>query len=519
MFQQPLIPANYNMNQAIPEVVKSIFVESGTYQPMELRTYETQFNNDVVEKFNIATNGGVDIGKNALASVASDIITPCTAPSASLSIDEGWGTKRFTFMIEVRMPDTSLTGSGTSVVLTGYTNYTDMSFNNQFDPNMRLYFNSSSIVNELTTRLANGQVNKRRVLKDSSHLLGASVIQNINPYQQPNAVAQMTHYPTPTYGTGNQVFWMTPKSVVDEMGNQAHHQSMHGSSTVLDYRRVSNPLDVVRSRRDNAVTSSYLSGILSSVSNESGKTLGTTDDELVALSEAAYSVKEMSTYSDPVITRMITMSDFMVTGYITWGQMNHIFPGLNDRTLYTERKSATLTANIPTPEAGTTEHWRGLNFETQIANSISQLVPALMTSCLIGNLSFTFTNDNPSLSPEVQIFNGNALIDGVVLSSLTNRFIHRFINEVVPIITNQSRSLVTLLVHSNIGAETQINVSYENGPTVPYCAPTFCDAMYSPIITPFENTLSNISSDLYTLANVISHNQLTQPQPGGHYVY
>lgn len=513
MFHNPLIPVNPGMNSVLPEVVKSIFVESGTYQPMELRTYETQFHAGAVEKFNIATNGGVNIGKNALATVAADIITPSTAPSASLSIDEGWGTRRFTFVVEIRMPDTSLDSAGTSVVLTGYTNYTDVSMSGQFDPNMRLYFNSSNIVSELTTRLANGQITKRRVLKDSSHLLGSSVIQNINPYAQPNAMAQATGFPPPVMANGgSQVYWMTPKSVVDEMGNQQHQQSMYGSSTVLDYRRVSNPLDVIRSRRDNTVTSSYLSGILSSVSNESGKALGTTDDELVALSEAAYSLQEMSNYSDPVITRLITMSDFMVTGYVTWGQMCHIFPGLNERTLYTERKSAVLTSNVPTPDANTTEHWRGLNFETQIANSISQLVPALMTSCLIGNLSFTFTNDNPTASPEIQIFNGNALIDGVVLSSLTNRFIHRFNNEVVPVITNQGRSIVTLLVHSNIGAETQINVSYENGPAIPFCAPTFCDAMYSPIITPFEFTLSNISSDLYTLASMVSNNQMVQPQ-------
>lgn len=519
MFQQPLIPANPYQSNVMPEVVKSIFVESGTYQPMELRTYETQFNDGAIEKFNMATNNGADIGKNALASIASDIITPSTAPSASLTIDEGWGTKRFTFVIEIRMPEHGLTHGGTSVVLTGYTNYTDTSLTNQFDPNMRLYFNSSNIVNELTARLPNGQISKRRVLKDSSHLLGASVIRNINPYTPPHPIMQMNNYPVPSFNGGNQVYWMTPKYVVDEMSNQQHQKSMNGTGTILDCRRVSNPLDVIRSRRDNAVTSSYLSGILSSVTNESGKTLGTTDDEVVALSEAAYSLQELSNFSDPVINRLIVMSDFMVSGFVTWGNMCNIFPGLNEKTLYTERKSAVLTSNVPTPDANTTEHWRGLNYETQIANSISQLVPALMTSCLIGNLSFTFTNDNPTLSAEVQIFNGNALIDGVVLSGLTNRFIHRFNNEVVPNITNQGRSLVTLLVHSNIGAETHINVSYENGPTITFCAPTFCDAMYSPIVTPTEYTLSNISSDLYTLSNMVTANQFYQPNLGGHHVY
>lgn len=501
-------PTSPFVSQALTPVVnKSLFVESGTYQPMELRTYETNFNMGKIDVFNEITDGGRNLTRNALSAIASDIITPASAPSASLTIEEGWGTRRFTFIIEIKAPETAYAGSAPSTVLTGYTNYCDVSCSNNFDPNMRLYFNSSSIIDKVTTRLANGQTVERKVLKDSSHLLGAGVIYNIHPYERQKERLATEFNPYPEYSS-KTVYWMTPKHVVDEMSNQANASSYNGALLTFDRRRASNPLDVVRSRRDNAVTGSYLSGILSNVINESNNVIGTTDDELTSLSGAAFKLKELANYSDAVITLIINGSDYIRNGYITWREMCLLFPDLNDKTLYTPRTTASLSANVPVPDSTTVEHWRGTNYETTIANSLAQLVPALMTSSLIGNLSFTFTNDNLTMEPELIIFNGNALIDGLDLYMLTNKFTHRFISEVVPIITNQNRSVVSLMVHSNIGAETHINVSYEHGATIPFCAPTFCDAMYSPIVTPFENNLTEISSDLYNLANVVSNQQL-----------
>lgn len=74
-------------------VSKSLFVESGTYQPMSLRTYRSNVTEDLTNRFSDITESGKLLGKNSLSSIASEILTPSSAPTASLTIDEGWVQK------------------------------------------------------------------------------------------------------------------------------------------------------------------------------------------------------------------------------------------------------------------------------------------------------------------------------------------------------------------------------------------------------------------------------------------
>lgn len=492
-----------NVQGSMAYVIKSLFVESGTYQPMNLRTYQSNVTQDVTNKFVQITEGGKLLGKNSLSSIASEIITPTSAPTASLTIDEGWGTKRFTFVIELGVSNPRKIYGQESVVLTGYTNYTDLSLiGKQFDPNMRLYFNSSSIISTLTQALPNGQVQHRKVLRDSSHLLGVGVIKNIHASP---AVMQ------PNLGlTDDGTTWMLPKHVIHEMQNQ-HYISdpTWGAATGLyDLRRRVNPTDVIRSRRENAVTGKYLDRVLNSVTHEYNTSTGVGDDDVRALTEAAYSVNEMSNYEDDVMHKLILQTGFLYNGYVTWHEFCSIFPGADEKTMYTTRDSGVSITNTPPTDAGSVSGWTGVDYETNIANAISQLVPAIMTTSLIGNISFAFTNDNLTMEPEVTIFNGNSLIEGLDMTALATNFIRRFNNEITPLITNQNRSIVSIVVHSNIGTETHITVSYDGGTAIPFCAPTFCDAMYTPIISPTDGLISSIASDLHSIAATVSNNHM-----------
>lgn len=492
-------------------VSKSLFVESGTYQPMNLRTYQSNVTTDLTNRFSDVTESGKLLGKNSLSSIASEILTPSSAPTASLTIDEGWGTKRFTFVIELVSPTSGTVFGGESIVLTGYTNYTDLTLiGKQFDPNMRMYFNSSSIVSNLTQSLPNGQIQTRKVLRDSSHLLGVGVISNIHaaPFikQQNTGIIE------------DGTTWLLPKHVIQEMQNQQTlSDPTWGSSTGLfDLRRRVNPADMIRSRRENAVTGKYLDKVLNTVVHEYNSTTGIGEDDYRALSQAAYSANEMANYSDPAMSRLLTQTGFLYNGYVTWGEFCSIFPGADEKTMYTTRDSGVSITATPPTDANNVSGWTGVDYETNIANAISQLVPAIMTTSLIGNISFAFTNDNLTMEPEVTIFNGNSMIDGLDMVSLGHNFTRRFINEIVPLITNQSRSIVSAIVHSNIGTETHISVSYDGGPAIPFCAPTFCDAMYTPIISPTDSAIANIASDLYNIATTVSNNHMVTNLTGGY---
>lgn len=504
----PLDTYNGHTMQPKPQVVKSLFCESATnYQPMYLRTYQQsttqELTGDVLKSVSDAINFGAGgISKNAMAKVASNIITPSAAPSAMLTIDEGWGTKRFTFAIELQAQSNNMLGN-TTVVLTGYTNYTDVSpVSKTFDPQMRLYFNSSSLVNTITTRLPNGQITNKRVLTDASHLLGANVVNNI--------VKQNTFGFTPGLNEyENSTSWLLPKNVIDQMQTQVVMQQSSWDSPVadLDFRRIANPNHVKRSKRTNAVAGDYLHSILNNVTNELRKTTGIGDDDYVALGEAAYNVKETDVNVDPILTLLIVNTNFNINGYITWSEFCHLFDGADERTVYTTRDFQPVqTGSFNPVDVSDTEHWGGVTYETTIANYISQLVPAIMVNSLLGNVNFIVTNDNVTLTPEVTVFMANSLIDGVQASDLVGQFQHRLINEVYPLISNNGQSVITVMVQSNIGTETYINVSYNGGSPTPYCAPTFCDAMFTPIVSPTNTGIENLASGLLQVANDVVNN-------------
>lgn len=315
-------------------------------------------------------------------------------------------------------------------------------------------------------------------------------------------------------GLGDRMFkddttWMLPKYVISEMRNIATANESWGTTPWVDFRYRANPNAVIRSRRDNAVTGNYLDRIIGSVTHELNNETSMLDDELRSLSNAAATANEVGIFEDYALALIQQRTNYLLTGYVTWAEFVSIFAMAEERTMYTLRSTSQITTGVPEANAGSVEGWNGVNYETTIANAISQLVPAIMTSSLIGNISFAFTNDNGTMEPELTILNGNSLIEGIDMAGLANNFTRKFINEVYPLISNQSRSLVSLIVHSNIGTETHISVSYENGPTVPFCAPTFCDAMYTPITSTTDTTINNIASDLHSISAMIANNHMT----------
>jgi hypothetical protein len=142
-----------------------------------------------------------------------------------------------------------------------------------------------------------------------------------------------------------------------------------------------------------------------------------------------------------------------------------------------------------------------------IANQIAQLIPALMTSCMIGTINFAFTNDNITLTPTIAITGGQTMIEGVHITQVSAQFESRFNNEIAPQITDQGRTLLNMIVQCGLCTETFISISRNGESEVPFCAPTFCDALYTPILSTTQQGLTDIASDLQNIANSVNNAQ------------
>ena len=490
----------YNNTLSRFHAVKSFFVESGTYQQPALRTYGTHYNDAIVNDYLRDTRNGTEIVPNAFHNISSAILTPSAAPSALVNIDNNWDTRRMSFVIEISAPD-QFSEDARSVVFTGYTDHADVSHRTtHFDPNMRLYFNTSSIINTITQR-TNGAIVKRRVMADSSHLLSMSTLSGVQ-------------VPGHDMYNENKLWFATPQNVIYQMSTISNMNNGNYGDRVLDFRVRGNEMEVKRSRRENAVPTTYLSKILRGVTdNVTQMNVGLDHDENLAMSNAAIGVQETDNMYDPVLMDIIANSDYLSKGYITWGALHAMVPNLEAATQFTARADQVVQSHVPDALAGNFNHWQGVTAETLIANNIAQLVPAMMTSSMIGNITFAFNNDNLTMTPTITTTSGQTIIDGIPFMQVSPQFETRFLNEIAPLITDQNRTVVHMLVQCSLGTETFITVSRNGEVSVPFCAPTFCDSLYTPIIATSEQGLTSIASDLQNIANSINNTQYMQPQP------
>lgn len=474
---------------------KSMFVDTGTYNPMFLRTYQTNFNTDITNKFMEATRGGANISSTSMAGISADIITPSAAPTANLNIENGWQHKRMTFMMVIGSDKPTGFGSVVrSTVLTGYTDHCDVSpLTSAFDPSMKLYFNSSSILSTVTVRHPmTGEVSYQRRITDASHLLTNNLFQSI---QKVNTDSH----------TANTLWYATPKNVIDEMQNFNDRYNHAYNPHTVDYRSIGNPMLVERSFRSNAEAPTYLSKILRNVTDRVKQVAhGQYDDENLAYSEASGAVGELRIMADDVVSYLHFTTGLGQNGYITWGELCGVVPNLENTTRFSLRSSNVVARNTPDAVAGNFNGWQAPTKETLAATIISQDVPSIMCSCLLGSLDFMFTNDNITMEPTVCIYGGHPLIDGVSIESLTSPFITRFLTEIAPMITDNGRTIVNAMVNCNLSTETYVSVSRDGDVAVPYCAPTFCDGLYTPIISTQQNQIQNIANDLQLFVNSVS---------------
>lgn len=478
--------------------VQSFFVESGTYQPVYMRPYETTYNEEIAQNYYNETQGGTRIVPAAFSNISASILKPSAAHHGSISIDNGWNERRMSFIIEVSVPDSF--GDSKNVVLTGYTNHTDVGLTSQaFDPNMRLYINTSTIITTLHTRTPDGGYSQRKSITDSSHLLNSTVMNNIR-----TNVAAQNPYQDAT------LWYATPYNVINEMSNTRMSNSnanMYGANQqVVDFRQRTSTKDVKRSRRENTIPTTYLSKILRGVNdNLLNMSSGIAVDENDALINASIGVREEQSNIDPLIVEFAFRTGYSEQGFVTWGELMSIIPNLDAVTKFTTRASQVVQTNIPDAVAGNFQGWQSANYETSIANSVSQLLPAMMTTCMIGSVTFAFNNDNVTLTPVAKAINGQTMVEGIPFSNMSSVLETRFLTEIAPMITDQGRSLVNLFVQCSLGTETYISISRNGEPAVPYCAPTFCDSLYTPVLSPSQQSITDIAVDLQNIASSVNN--------------
>lgn len=478
----------YQMQQPVGpsfQTVRGLMVDSGTHNNEVTRPYTANVSGDAQMQYMHATDNGMNINRNSLAAVAGSIIVPKAIPDANVNIVNGWSTSRILFMFEIEHVGASLT-----TVLIGYADRVDTTLqSNLLDPNLALYFNSMLTLTSYMENTPNGMIKRKRVV-DNAHLLTKNHMNTLRAYE--------TNLNLPT----GIVYTQRPMDLAANLslGN------IEGMT--VDSRTQILPNTPVKSKRSNNSAPTYLAESISAINNEFKQAemdpmyISTTHD---AYNNAGSTLKESPIIADSVLRHIQSNSNFPYAGFVTWAEMQKMFPDIDARTMYSNRTTNAMRKQEHFVSAtGQFEKWEHPTYEAILATQILQTIPSYLTQTMLLASRGQFTNDNVAGEFKVNV-TGETFIEGYDVVPALNALRHRILTELMPGLTEYGHRVINIAYDINLLRDAWIGVSINNGPTIQYSSPCYADALTSPTCVTNIDSLQQIAATVDMFAQLEAH--------------
>jgi hypothetical protein len=466
-----------NINQALPtqaavRITRLEMLETGTYNPMFARPYEMNVSGDKLNDIHnrVAGAGGAQVSASLFSGVASSIMKPTAAAQHQIPIHMGWAERRLRFLLHVEV--TSRQGSVATYIFQGFTSHLGVSHAGSYDPTMEFIINSYIRVSNSFVDTPYGRKSESKVV-ESAHVLNGQIIQD----QSVGEVYGMR--PGDIY-TGIQSTYLT--NGYDGIG---------GGGGLID-TRVGLHGESVASRRSNCLPTNYLARVVSDYQTaEAVADYGQgTKDIYDRARDLSY---EAAPTENPFIRQLSHVRGVPNQTRFTIQNLLTIDPNCSNVMSY-----RTLGAAISTMhQAGQTAYWNGHDNETIWAGLLSNAIPALMMELMIGQVSFTSTND--TMGAQFSTFIGDMKALATNDMSLNMRvFVARLEKEIMADLTYEGH-IYHLNMTCNIYGESTIDLKLDSGAMIRFTTPSYCDGLFAPVFTSNRSTYSQLVDDFDSL--------------------
>lgn len=459
------------------EIVKIIMQETGTYNTMMRRPFESNLNGNIQKTILENCEKVGRITPNLLTGVAGQFVMPSATPERPVNIVNGWDTRRFKFFMEVRT--TSHMNTVVTEFITGYTDQMGASLMGSLDPNMTFYINTVNIAKNAVRTTPLGTQNVQSIV-DCSHLLYQTDYQGI-------------------HGLNNS-HKMRPEDVFVTMQNVQLEEASNtfgGQADFLDTRTQITKKPIKATRRFNS-SPIFVSSVLDSYVQTKRQAMGGHTD-LEITDTAAASVASARVNEDPFITLLRNRTGLDGSTFTVRDLLN-IDPTVESRIIVTPLNPA-LRATLP--QAGQTQHWQSADFETQFATALSQAVPGYMLDNCLQSVKFRATNMEMGGNITVLLTDYGTLLQGIDVSPYLGAFSFALEKTVLADLTQNNMIPFTLDMTCNLLSDSIINLSINGSPFVPYVVPCFCDNLMSPLVTADKNRLNVLAKDIATVVDYL----------------
>lgn len=452
---------------------KLVIQDTGGYNPIFARPYQSHLNgvdmNNVMNRVSEAGMGNVS--GSMLAGALGSMIEPASAPGALVSISNGWQERRGRFVMEVHVAFN--TGSAIIYYFQGYTDHLGISNQGHMDPNMTFTINSFMAVNRLTQLTPSG-VQARDMVVETGHLLT-----NEN-WQGP-------------YG-GSSQYLLRPQDIF--RGINTGYLADSNDVSMSTHTDTSNLLkrDPSKSSRSNNLPCNYVAKIIE------GYQIGASSAEYGQSTQDIYERSRQQVYEahpseNPFIRAISDIRAGGISNRFFFADLDRIDPNARNVINYSKLSPA-QTAGLHTP--GATSYWNASDRSTVVATILSHAVPALMMDLMISKTRIYSHNHDITGAMDTKLI-GPMGLSNADMSRNFEVFKQRLEREVLLNITfgNQERYMLDMQV--DLFGETQIQISLNSDPMVPFVTPSFADGLFTPVIAQNRGEFTNLVHDFETM--------------------
>lgn len=474
----------------LPTIIKQMgvrqlqLIETGSYQPMFYRPYTLNTDGGVLNSLTERINQNpATVGGCLLAGVASQALLPSPDAHAPILMPNGWQERRIRFMLVVDFETT--TGLKGTYWIQGYTAYHGVSQQGHMDPTMMLIANSFTYTN-LQSMMTPLGMQQNEIIMDSAQILTA-----------PSG---------DIYAQNNNIYSMRPEDIFGGMQVAAAMQAspdvrMKDTRSIINYRPY-------LSARKHNIPTDYLGNIFNNYFT--GKQFigfGAGDTDIV--SQAFNGSRDKSINENLFFQYLAQNKMGGQVNQFTIKDLERLDPGIGSKTVFI-RLSQIMQMNsaLPTPSTDNASTWTGQDLTTQMATMLAESVPSIMLQSLLSVVSFRATNCDLGGQNNI-VFTSVRSISKVDAKTLTNLFQQKFEKHIVPDLTMNGMMPYMLEMNCDVSGDTWITLQIADYPSVTFTVPSFCDSLFSPVVTNSQQHLESTTVQMDSMLNYISDEVLS----------
>ncbi|QXO10238.1 hypothetical protein pEaSNUABM37_00279 [Erwinia phage pEa_SNUABM_37] len=482
-------------------IEKGVLCRTTAYHTQYRRPLHANFGQNVNALMEVTA--GHDFSKERLAPIAATSLTMATQIEGEAGIAGGWNQERCLFALKIVHSSNEAGTMKTVQYLMGYTDHMGIQHGGfgivqggrlGIDPNMRLFFNSSIVYQEMTVLNGYGMPETTITPLATDQLLTG---------------VQGSMY-------GQSTYTMRPEDVYSMMHSQElvssvnrYHQNAAqpgAGANIQDGRVMFQPgQPLKKSSRSNLIPSNYLSKLLTNTSNILTTYQGEHSTNQETANRISSSLSEGYINNDQTLSMFLSRTGLIENGSITYRELCTLFSNA-DATII---RAGTESQKVQGAQGTNSEYMNGAQWDLIIAQMLQNVTTALMMENSLNRIvirgdNYTASNTTQGIvggTFKLDALWGGSFIDGKPTEFACEQVKNRLVSEFLSGFTGHNYVPIGFTIQVNLYGECVVDISYNMQPIVRYVTPMFGDSLFSPVLTEQRSTLASLSAETRSMTH------------------